>query len=95
MALISYTHSPHLRKPEPVVEAEPVTEQHEPELQKVDDAWLSSDSNQWDQPLQLPTLDKREEEVEKEQVSPVIQTIEKEISVDFSKITLQEVPEIA
>lgn len=85
-----------------MVEAEPVKEeqQHEPELQKVDDAWLSSsDSNQWDQPLQLPTTDKAEEEpvtVEKEQavIPPPTQTIEQEISVDFSSLSLQEnVPE--
>ncbi|KAG2192996.1 hypothetical protein INT47_002547 [Mucor saturninus] len=124
-------------KPEPVVEAEPVKEEektqthHEPELQKVDDAWLSSDSK-WDQPLQLPTLlDKTEDEVvvlEKEQpvtpppstaptaaapaavaptvatptaapvVTPVAsvapsQVIEKEISVDFGSLSLQEAPE--
>ncbi|KAG2232952.1 hypothetical protein INT48_008045 [Thamnidium elegans] len=43
-------------KPEPVVVAEPI---EEPQLRKVDDSWLpsSSDLNQWDQPLQLPTTE--------------------------------------
>lgn len=120
-----YPKTCYRTKPEPVVEAEPVkeeekTQHHEPVLQKVDDAWLSSDSK-WDQPLQLPTLlDKKEEEpvvVEKAQSvtppsapatttatvtaavasTPVAaapaQIIEKEISVDFTSLSLQETPE--